>query len=325
MFLLIGLIFSCSNDFDLTEERRDIPVVYGLLNPTDTAQYIRIERAFIDDSISALEIAQRPDSLYYESLDASLVNVNTEERFQLTRVDGNLEGYPRNEGVFAQAPNYLYKAGPSEFTPLEGETYRLEINRGDGLDLITAETLIVDNPVLVSPPPGQDVVLNFRYNLENPAFVEPLRFEWKITEGVIFDIRMNLKYIESVDGGPFEQKSIVWPIVRSLQELETSIQGIEFYAFLAANIEEDPSAIRLFQNLDLILDSGGQTILDFINIGQANLGITSSQDIPTFTNLSEGVGLFSSRNSLIRENIGVTPGTQDSLRFGSITGHLNFQ
>lgn len=321
--LSLGLFSSCSNDFDLTEDKKDIPVVYGLLNPQDTAHYIRIERAFIDESVSALEIAQRPDSLYYDNIVASIVDMETSERFVLTRVDGNAEGYVRETGVFAQAPNYLYKLHSSEFLPLDNRMYRLELDRGDGKSLVTAETVIIDNPTLVAP--STEAAFSFNYSLDNPGAVEPYEFSWKLTEGVIFDITLRLKYIESVNGGPFENKIIEWKVAKSIQEFVFDLNKVGFYTTLASNIDEDATAQRLFQNIDLVLDSGGQAILDYINIGSANLGITSSQDIPTFTNLSEGVGIFSSRNRLIKADIPITPLTQDSLKNGSITKHLNFQ
>ncbi len=48
LIIIIGffLITSCSNEFDLNEKWKDIPVTYGMLNPKDTAQYIRLERVF---------------------------------------------------------------------------------------------------------------------------------------------------------------------------------------------------------------------------------------------------------------------------------------
>ncbi len=59
---------NCSNEFELTEKWKDITVVYGLLDGSDTAQYILIEKAFLDESTSALLIAQNPDSLFYNNI-----------------------------------------------------------------------------------------------------------------------------------------------------------------------------------------------------------------------------------------------------------------
>lgn len=320
--LLIALLSACSNDFDLTEDKKDIPVVYGLINPQDTAHYFRIERAFIDESTSALEIAQRPDSLYYKDAVARLVDTETDQEYTFEMVDGNLEGYLRNQGVFATAPNYLYKIPSSDLIPVDNRLYRFELDRGDGTSLVTSETRIVDNPTIVAP--GATQSLQFFYNTLDPSLQADTHFEWKLTEGVVFDLTLSMSYLESTNGGPFNPIVLNWTFAKNITELEYDINGTSFYTFIASRLEEDPSAVRVFQNIDFILQSGGQEILDYVSVVQANLGITSSQDVPTFTNLSEGVGLVSSRNSIIREDIPITPGTLDSLVNGIYTKHLNF-
>jgi len=142
--LVLALLFnnSCSNDFDLNAPWQDIPVVYGLLSKLDTAHYIRVEKAFIDPTTSALELAQRPDSLYYENVDVRLEQLNGDnvvQSFNLVRVDGNLEGYQRDPGIFADAPNFLYKLRlPDNETLVDGEDYRLVINREDNLPEVSA-------------------------------------------------------------------------------------------------------------------------------------------------------------------------------------------
>lgn len=62
----------------------------------------------------ANQIAQIPDSLYYDNATVQIKNIDTGEVFDLEKVDGNLEGYQRDAGVFADAPNYLYKIKAEE-------------------------------------------------------------------------------------------------------------------------------------------------------------------------------------------------------------------
>ncbi|MBK8876748.1 MAG: hypothetical protein IPN13_23830 [Bacteroidetes bacterium] len=43
-----SMLFSaCDNDIDLLAPYKEIGVVYGLINPKDTVQYVRIQRAFL--------------------------------------------------------------------------------------------------------------------------------------------------------------------------------------------------------------------------------------------------------------------------------------
>ena len=57
---------SCDNTLDLVEDRVETPVVYAMLNYQDEYQYVRLERAFASETISAITLAQNPDSLYYK-------------------------------------------------------------------------------------------------------------------------------------------------------------------------------------------------------------------------------------------------------------------
>ena len=82
---------------------------------------------------------------------------------------------------------------------------------------------------------------------------------------------------------------------------------------------------RVYRGLDFVIDAGGEDLWNYIQVGNANTGITSAQEIPRYTNISEGLGLFSSRSSLVAEGYGIHQRTRDSLIDGSITAHLNFE
>lgn len=61
-FVFIGtlaclLALGCAEDFDINAPREDIWVVYGILNPDDSLQYVRISKAFQPNS-NALDSAQ---------------------------------------------------------------------------------------------------------------------------------------------------------------------------------------------------------------------------------------------------------------------------
>ena len=101
--------------------------------------------------------------------------------------------------------------------------------------------------------------------------------------------------------------------------------GEEFYRFLGSAIPETPAMLRQFVGFDLIVTAGGQEMVDFLQIARANTGITSSQVIPVYSNLSEGRGIFSSRAVLERTGLILNSTSMDSLRDGRFTRQLNFQ
>ena len=315
---------SCDNELDTIEEYKDIPVVYGFISLSDTAQYIRIERAFVDPNQSALDLAQNPDSLYYMNATVELVRVSTGDRYTLEMVDGNLEGYVREEGAFAQQPNYLFKILSTDMVLVGGEEYTLVLDRGDGSDLIETTTLLLGQSSIKTPNPTNSVTLAFQYLSEN-------RFVWQSSEGAsIHDLYFRFNYRERSPetNGEFEQRSVLWPVISNYREVDTRVNvetdGVNFYTFLRGAIDQDPDAERRFEDMDMIVISGGSEIEEFVTISSANLGITSTQDVPVFSNIPEGRGIFSSTNTAILENISLSSTTIDSIKTGIYTKELNF-
>ncbi|MEL6943471.1 MAG: hypothetical protein AAFO82_12445, partial [Bacteroidota bacterium] len=62
------LFNACSNELELTAPWKNIPVIYGVLNEADRVQYIRVEKAFLDESTNALDLAKNVDSVYYSDI-----------------------------------------------------------------------------------------------------------------------------------------------------------------------------------------------------------------------------------------------------------------
>jgi hypothetical protein len=313
-------MYSCSNDFELTEGLVDIPIVYGLITVGDTATYIRVERAFADEKTSAYILSKDPEKLYYNDAIVKIRHIKTAKDYTLTRVDGNLEGYKRDAGAFADAPNYLYKIKKSQLNFIAGDQYRLIISKNDGSILTEATTVALtpyQNEDITNPGPSAN--LSFSNNTT-------LRIKWNAdVNSYISDIRFTFNFIEDKNGKRSE-KSVVWTVIKNLDKNEYSFKGRAFYEFMQGAMEKDPQIKRYFKNASLSLVSGGKELKDYISIGQANLGITSSGEIPVYTNLSkEGKGIFSSKTQFTRTDIGLGNATLDSLRYGSLTKVLNFQ
>ena len=66
--LVAAISFSaCSTEIEVNAEWKDVTVVFGLLDVSDTIQYIKISKAFLGEE-DAFVMAQEPDSLYYSCL-----------------------------------------------------------------------------------------------------------------------------------------------------------------------------------------------------------------------------------------------------------------
>ena len=49
LLLSVVSIIGCETDIDIIAPKRDVTVIYGLLEPNQTRHYIRINRAFIGE------------------------------------------------------------------------------------------------------------------------------------------------------------------------------------------------------------------------------------------------------------------------------------
>lgn len=319
LLCLLGSL-SCSEDFQLTEPWKDIPVVYGFINVRDTAQYVRVERLFVDENIPASQIAKNVDSLYYKKAVVSLVNLtkNRNKDYILTMVDANLEGYMREDGPFATSPNYIYKIRTSDMVLNSGDSILFKLNRSAELPLVTAR-IVVLNDMSFSTPADDQKVLVFK-----PT--ESQQFSWSAkNDAKIFDFIINI-FVQEVNvvTSATEIKKIVWSAQKGDFSKKALINNQSFYNILRDRLIVDGNIKRQILKVDLEVKAGGQDLLEFNSIVNANTGITASQEIPRYSNLSEGFGLFASTATLVR-TMGISSDTKSYLKTDPATSALNFQ
>lgn len=324
--LLVGIFFSaCSTEVELEGPWRDIPIVYGFVARQDTAHYLRVEKAFLPRDGDARTVAQLPDSLYYDELLVQLEKLPGGARFSLQRVDGNQEGYPREAGVFAAAPNFLYKIRAADIGLEGGERLRLILNRGEGLPEVTAETVVLQDLILRNTSPASPI---------NMAYDRQVNIAWSAgAEAQLFDVRLVFHYLESLPGQPSElrPRRLEWVLDDALERQNDServslaFPGEAFYIFLGQSLAADSRVIRVFEGIDLQVAAAGVELLELLQVSGAAQGITSFQSVPVYSNLSEGLGIFSSRAYSSRTGLTLNGPSLDSLRDGIHTQMLNFQ
>lgn len=324
------LLQACSNDFELTAPWKEVPIVYAILSPQDTANYIRVEKAFLDPETSALQIAQIADSLYYpaNAIDVFLEEVVGGKRISLTRVDGSLEGFPRKDGIFATQPNWLYKT-KEQLQP--GRRYRLRIIRGDGQPDVTAETSVPNNFNIQSPDPTL-----------TPVRISFLRdktttLTWLTdSSGVYFRVDFRIRYRENqLNGTLIKRDTLYWTPIENTRRSNVQSSGSfvateriaseSFYRFLVEQLPPTSSTFRRFEGIDITIEGGGREIERYLETATANAGITGAELISIYTNLSEGFGIFTAKNAITLPNILITPETINSMNERSPERDLNFQ
>jgi hypothetical protein len=335
----LALLAACSTDFDITAPWKQIPVVYGILSPQDTAHYIRVEKAFLDQERSALEVAQIADSLYFDPTKVTvyLERASNNQRAALTRVDGNLEGYVRDQGPFASQPNWLYKLPAGALGGIEpGITYRLVIEETDGDVIARSQTTIPDDD-------------EFRYRMPTSLLVPTpsitifpsteVHVEWQSDpNAVYFDLTFLIPYREyDASGNQIGDEQILeWRAARTIERTErggtngtlvgeVDLPGRSFYQFLADNLAPVQGNYRIFRPITLRLDGGGKELQAFYQALSANSGLTGAEFIPITSNIENGIGVFTSKNTFLLSNVTISDKTLDSLAVHPLTQALGFQ
>lgn len=328
--LLIGLMlvifFSCEDDFELDAPYQDIPVAYAYLDIEAENNFVRVQKAFLGTNGNAEVAAGIVDSIYYGESEATVsISVGNGDLVALEQVNGEDFGISRDTGVFANTPNLLYRL-PASLNLQGGDNANLVISRPNEEDA-TASTQLL-NPITIGFPTNQlGLVINdYRQNIN---------IRWSVGGGVpqVYDIKMimNIREFNADNPSSVTDRSLVFQVAENYEPemggstISYALDNERFWQFLGSNLEVNPNVIRRFLNLEVQVVGVGQEIKDAIELAQANGGITSAQSVPVYTNVENGLGIFTSRISTSVTEIGLDARNADTLRNGIYTSELNFQ
>ncbi len=320
--LSVLILMSCDNSLNLVEKGENVPIVYSLLSSSDEDQYVRVEQGFIDALKPAQEIAQIEDSVYYDdNVVVKLINLNTNSVFELTKTEASELGFQREEGFFPTEPNYIYvhEGSQNDFRP--GDKVRFELDRGEDFNVVFTEVDLLDTILITKPITEKEVSI--------PDLAD-FSIRWVIngeSKPSAYSINLIIHYEEAntEDVEPeFEAKSIKWNFANVNDINTAAVEGKEFYRFIESQLETNAKFVRTFEWFDVEIIYTGQEVKKYNDFLNANTGITSSQPLPPYTNLSEGLGLVGERNVQYSRRIFLKAPSLDSLRNGRYTKDLGF-
>ena len=293
LFLILPLLFSCETDFDVNANWKDVTIVYGLIDPNNDDQLIKINKAFLGQG-DAIQMASISDSTNYDP--SNLIVKIHRVREQVFNTYDTLSSVvltdtilDKDDGLFSTDDNIIYTfKKPSSFYNTNS-IYVLEILNLSSGQKVTSETEIINSFSFESLNPS------FEWGLYNGELADSLRFrtkniEWQNSNnGVIYQLDILINYLES---GIVKSLSWSQPIVEySSGNMSLKIKGDQFFQFLENNL--DNNTTKQFLNLDLVMTIGAQDLKTYIDVNQPFSGIV--QERPVFSNIDNGVGLFSSR------------------------------
>jgi hypothetical protein len=208
-------------------------------------------------------------------------------------------------------------------TAIDESIYKLTVtNRVTG-NVVTASTKIIENFHIIAP------VANVLYNFTGTVPTQT----WKLNPsllGRIYGITQYINYLETdTITGITVAKSVEWYLADKLTTGSTStaltfpFAKNDFYRLLGQNIVVRPNVRRALaaNPVDVYLSSGTEELYTYMQVTEQNTGIV--QDKPLYTNIENGVGLFTSRTTQVR-HIQLSADTYSALDTSEYTKDLNF-
>ena len=342
LFLLVlTCLMACETNFDVNAPWKESAIIYGLLDQTVDTQKVIIYKAFLGQE-SAYIMAQDADSFYYDKDDLEVI---------IYGVDNNGDTIEEIELEY-QITNNRFNSG---FDTIFSTEYSVEYITTKSLDQSLTYHLYVRNVV-------SDYIARSKTNLIeplniNPGFTDEITFfknneyrshrlRWTSSAfGKIYKPFMRFYYYEKnilTNDVVQKYKDLSFSQMYSQstsgnQNMEIVITGENFFYFVKNSIEENLNVLRIIAKdledgfteydywvggIDFYFLVGGEAISQYIQIN--NLPSLIFEDPPNYTNIENGIGVFSSR--LHAESIGkfLDIQTLTELSNGELTSELNF-
>jgi len=284
------LFTACETDFEVNADWEETIVVYGLLDASADTQYIKINKAYLGEG-DAIMMAQYSDSINFNpnDLEVKLHKLGFNDTLMSITLDTTL--IEKEDGLFAVDNNIIYRAVTSPGFLRDDKNYLLTIKNIKSGNKVSAITVVIDDFAFNS--------LANDFGFYNPHLVDSLKFidktiAWdKVTHGEIYQVDLRFNYKENN-----MLKSLIWSqpleVVDGSDVMQSTISSVKFFNFLSSELEDsDFQGTRTFEDIDLVMTVGTADLNTYIKINEPVTGI--AQQRPQFTNVNNGIGIFSSR------------------------------
>lgn len=313
VLVLLLSIWGCATDFEVYAPDKEIRSVYCVLNPRDTAQYVRVAKAFQVRG-DAIQYAAANDFSMH-GLDVKLTSGNK------TWTAIEVPNFPKDSGAFLPMHTVYKFVTDGTFghdTLAYDKEYTLEIGTPDAPGYVTAKTWVPPVPKIrgdlnISPGAGNQVCLP-RLQLENRY-----SFIWRVlATGVNYEVRVGLNFEangvpDSVQWGPsglftgepkcktpectyqFSEKELLREFLRAMP-----VQPLVQYTYDTRDSCAPVNMTHLLpRSLWFEVTAVDQYLSDYMIVNDpAVLDLTGAR--PEYTNLTgniDAIGIFGSYNT----------------------------
>jgi len=303
---------SCETDFDVNAEWDEVTVVYGFLDAGEemNTQQIKISKAFLG-KMDALQMAQYADSINFDQGDLAVKVIRVKNNGNTDTITLDEVPILRASGIFNNSIMMYTFENTFEDKPF--------LNSNSEYELLIKNNLTGNQVSSIT-----NIVSNFNFDMGSgfpfgfietwiPGNSSATKFSSTVVtwgnsndNGVQYQIDLIFNYQENnID------KDLIYTTSVLEGTSQFAFEGEKFFNFLKNELVKDPSIERNFIDIDLVMTVGSEDLKTYRIINEEITGIV--QERPQFTNINNGIGLFSSRFTKTRKGFSIANRTIDYL------------
>lgn len=319
------LLYACNTGVDiLTPNFQSAPIIYGVTDPFDSVQSVRIQRSFlIRDKNGAL--LQDPDSLYYDSVQVYLGGLLKDQ--ETWRIELKRTSVEKNIGSFTGANHHIYKHTGKLPVQLKNESSDYPGTPDIEEISLTINILDINKSYYSKSPVFSPVMVlnNGRHSksisLYGTNVTVFILYAACGLPGVLYEgneIRFRAGILEYSDSGVYP-KTVEWFTSQGF------LNGYEmtperFYNRLMMGLDlSDSIEVRVLEDIEVEMTVAAKSFGEYFYQSQWD----GMVDIP-FTNIPGAMGVFTTKSKGKLTGLSLDKRSLDSLCYGQKWKHLKF-
>lgn len=300
---------ACKTDLDVNAPYKEITVVYGLLNQNDTIHFIKINKSFLGEA-DAYAMASVRDSSEYKSISAKVTELKNGAKTGREWALKDSIFTNKESGDFYFPEQKVYYFTESGLDP--AAQYELNVSLNNGEKTVTAKTDLVNSITdftggqqFVIPCSGQPGTSCIGFASSRGKYIDK-EFTWRsVKDGKRYQLEMSFYYRdEMADGSGQVTRKMNWTFQPPLYATSLSggegmsviIKGEDFYKEIARQLTPLTDATilrRFFDRIEFNIYVAADDFNTYLLANEPSTGII--QEKPEFTNVENGIGIFSAR------------------------------
>ena len=295
------LLFSCDNELDINATNEERTVIWGVLDQNTDTQFVKINKAYITEGDALVASYERENS-EYTNLEVTVEETNVSGSVTNSWVLQEKDVEVTFDGPFNYSPQKVYYFVPDAL--FEDRIYTIKLN--NGTDDVQATTELVRDFVIDRPKSNATPI----YITNNGGDYNSTSIDWFPAEfGERYESLVRFHYLEKLTTGALIPKSIDYKVGTRTSDNPgcgntycDDLNGELFFNYILSTIDVSHPDFERVQvgNLDFIITVAGKDLHTYIEVNKPSTGII--QERPEYTNVINGLGVFSSRYNNSIEN-----------------------